>query len=430
MKQHMNSLAKKGFTLALIFLLTAGGINAAQPAGALPPTYSWISLAAASTAEPETEASVLYTVGDKGPDVREIKKRLQALRYIHSGGITARYTEETAAAVRAFQERNKLPVHGNVDGPTWKILFSEEAIPVPYATLPPLSPSAPTPAPPEWPDLDAQGFLAEGEEFVHEDDEGGLWVYLSRDLQVKVHRQTDASIPLIWFETDIRTRGTETFHTVLTDPDRPGKNFQYPHVIATDAQFVLGFTDDFFADRMADRRTVGIIIRNGQILSRETNRTAGHYLPNLDMMAQYPDGRLEVYACSELTAEELLEKGAVNVFSFGPWLLRGGEINELVYTWYRDTEPRQALGMIEPGHYLLLSVQGRMKESKGTMLQRVAEMMKERGVQEALNLDGGNTMALVFRGRMLNKLATYKKKRFVRTVTSLIGIGRTAFDLR
>ena len=52
-------------------------------------------------------------------------------------------------------------------------------------------------------------------------------------------------------------------------------------------------------------------------------------------------------------------------------------------------------------------------------------MMKERGVQQALNLDGGNTMALVFRGRMLNKLATWKNKKFVRTVTSIIGIGHT-----
>jgi exopolysaccharide biosynthesis protein len=52
-------------------------------------------------------------------------------------------------------------------------------------------------------------------------------------------------------------------------------------------------------------------------------------------------------------------------------------------------------------------------------------MMKERGVTQALNLDGGNTMALIFRGRMLNKLATFKKKNFVRTVTSLIGIGHT-----
>ena len=81
--------------------------------------------------------------------------------------------------------------------------------------------------------------------------------------------------------------------------------------------------------------------------------------------------------------------------------------------------------MIAPNHYLLLSVQGRRKDSEGTNLQRVAEIMQERGVTEALNLDGGNTMALVFRGRMLNKLATYKNKKFVRTVTSMIGIGYT-----
>ena len=196
-------------------------------------------------------------------------------------------------------------------------------------------------------------------------------------------------------------------------------------MIARDAKSVLAFSDDFFATRMAGGETVGIIIRDGRIISSQTNRKTGHHLPNLDMMAQYPDGRLEVYECNEYTAEALLEAGAVNVFSFGPILLRDGEINELLYRYYRSLEPRQALGMIEPNHYLLLSVQGRTKESRGTMLQRVAEMMRDRGVTQALNLDGGNTMALVFRGRMLNKLAVYKNKKFVRTVTSIIGIGRT-----
>ena len=54
---------------------------------------------------------------------------------------------------------------------------------------------------------------------------------------------------------------------------------------------------------------------------------------------------------------------------------------------FRSVEPRQALGMIEPGHYLLISVQGRNRDSKGTVLQRVAEMMKDRGVQQALPED-------------------------------------------
>jgi exopolysaccharide biosynthesis protein len=171
---------------------------------------------------------------------------------------------------------------------------------------------------------------------------------------------------------------------------------------------------------------VGIIIREGQLISSKTNKKTGHHLPNLDMMAQYPDGTLQVYQCNEITAEELLARGARNVFSFGPILIRDGEINDLVYTYYKSIEPRHALGMIEPGHYLLISVQGRKeKDSRGTMLQRVAELMKDKGVTQALNLDGGNTMALMFRGRMLNKEALYQNRKFVRSVTSLIGIGST-----
>ncbi len=295
----------------------------------------------------------------------------------------------------------------------------------PHATREPLVTREPAPAP-ETPARDAEGFLEDGGEFIHEDDEAGLWIYLSRTLQVEIRRQQDDRIPLIWFETDIRTRGDERFRTVMTDPEHPGKKNRYPFDIAKEAGFVLGFSDDFYAERMSKKQTVGIIIREGEIISSKTNRKRNSHLPNLDMMIQYPDGMLEVCECTEYTAEELIGKGAVNVFSFGPILIRDGIINEQMYSgYYRDLEPRHALGMIEPGHYLLLSVQGRRKDSRGTMLQRVAEMMKERGVTQALNLDGGNTMALMFRGRMLNKEAVYQNRQFVRSVTSLIGIGTT-----
>lgn len=296
----------------------------------------------------------------------------------------------------------------------------------PQATRPPLVTEPPV-SEPETPERDAEGFLVSEGEFIWEDDEGGLWMYLSRTLQVVIRRLQDKSIPLIWFETEVRTRGEERFRTVMTNPDHPARNYKFPYKIAQEEGFVLGFTDDFYADRMKNNQTVGIIIREGRIISDKTNRKRNSHLPNLDMMIQYPDGRLEVCGCTEYTAEELLEKGALNVFSFGPILIRDGEIDEKMYSsYYRDLEPRHALGMIEPGHYLLLSVQGRKEEdSRGTMLQRVAEMMKERGVTQALNLDGGNTMALMFRGRMLNKEAKFQNRRFVRSVPSLIGIGKT-----
>ena len=364
------------------------------------------------------------TIGSKGNRVLEVKQRLQVLGYLQQGSLTKKYNEKTAKAVAEFQYLNGLPETGDVDGETETRLFSDAAVRKPKPTLAPL----PTPAPiaeADWPDRDEKGFLAGEGEFFYENDDAGQWVYLSRNLQVIIRRGEETSIPLEWFETEILTRDGERFRTAITDPEHPGRKFRYPYDISREERFVLGFSDDFYATRMADRETVGIIIREGRIISDKTNAKTGHHLPNLDMMAQYPDGRLEVYGCTEFTAQELLDKGAVNVFSFGPILLRDGEINPLLYTYYRSVEPRHALGMIEPNHYLILSVQGRNKDSKGTMLQRVAEMMRERGVTQALNLDGGNTMALVFRGRMLNKLATYKRRNFVRTVTSLIGIGYT-----
>ena len=370
------------------------------------------------------EGSRVLAPGDKGQEVKEVKLRLQELKYLKDGSVTGKYTEQTEEAVREFQRLNGLPETGTVDEATRAALFSETAAARPWPTMKPLAEQAPK-REPDWPERDREGFLPDDGEYIYENDEDGLWIYLSRTLQVIISARRDPSVPLEWFETEILTRDGEAFYTVQTDPEHPGKKFQYPYVIAREAGCVLGFTDDFFATRMADKQTVGIIIRDGRILSGSTNKTAGHRLPNLDMMAQYPDGSMAVYGCNEYTAEELLEMGAVNVFSFGPVLIRDGKINELLYRYYRSLEPRHALGMIEPGHYLLLSVQGRTKESKGTVLQRVAEMMKERGVVQALNLDGGNTMALVFRGRMLNKLAVYKNKKYVRTVTSIIGIGRT-----
>ena len=361
-----------------------------------------------------------------------MKERLQELRYIGEGELSRKFTEKTADAVRRFQAENGIAETGIADRETLALLYSDNAAAKPYPTMPPLRPQREKEEP-DWPRRTADGFLAGGEpsdggeaaEYFYENDADGRWAYLSAHLQIDISRYEDPSIPLVWFETEIRTDGSEMFRTVMTDEERPGKKFQFPYVIAREAGFVLGFSDDFYANRMADGETVGIILRNGRIISRETKLKRGHHLPNLDMMAQYGDGEMRVWNCNEKTAEELEAEGAVNVFSFGPILIRDGKIEEMVYKYYRSIEPRHALGMIAPGHYLLLSVEGRTKESKGTMLQRVAEMMKERGVTQALNLDGGNTMALVFRGRMLNKLAMYKNRKFVRTVTSLIGIGYT-----
>ena len=398
---------------------------------------------AAYAQEPAPTQRTLQS-GSRGDDVLTMKRRLRELNYFSTDDLNDRFNQSTEKAVKQFQKENGLKQTGKVDGKLWALLFSDQAAAhadptptpkptpkptkappavTPVPTAPPIATPAPAPQV-DWPQRDEEGYLLEGEPFVYENDEEGYWAYLSASLQIIIQRCHDDDIPLTWFETDIRMRDGERFLSVETNPKRPGTRFRYPYDIATDNHFVLGFSDDFYGHRINRGQTIGVVIRDGQVIGDSTYRKRLHNLPNLDILAQLEDGTLKAYYSYEYSAQELLDMGVVNVFCFGPVLIRDGEIDPLVLQKYYETKsPRQALGMIGPGHYLLLSVQGRMKESAGTGLIRMAYMLKERGVTEALNLDGGNTMALVFRGRMLNKLATWKNKKFVRTVTSLIGVG-------
>ena len=80
--------------------------------------------------------------------------------------------------------------------------------------------------------------------------------------------------------------------------------------------------------------------------------------------------------------------------------------------------------MIEPYHYVVLTVKGRADDSKGTYLPWLADRMLSLGAVEAMNLDGGGTVSLVFNGKMLNK-----GTKNLRNVTSMIGFGGTPQQL-
>lgn len=84
------------------------------------------------------------------------------------------------------------------------------------------------------------------------------------------------------------------------------------------------------------------------------------------------------------------------------------------------------MGMIAPGHYLVLTVNGRSGTSKGAYLTWLAERMLSRGVTEALNLDGGGTTSLIFMGEQVNVGGAGSSS--IRKVTSIIGFGTYAED--
>ena len=96
--------------------------------------------------------------------------------------------------------------------------------------------------------------------------------------------------------------------------------------------------------------------------------------------------------------------GAVDVFSFGPWLFRGEDFDPYVFESPRGVyqEPRCAVGMFENGHYVAMMVEGRMgKESAGVSLPELYDLMRATGCTLAINLDGGQTAAFTFMGERI-----------------------------
>ena len=127
-----------------------------------------------------------------------------------------------------------------------------------------------------------------------------------------------------------------------------------------------------------------------------------------------------------MTAQEYLDHGAIHVFSFGPYLIRDGQLSEWVqdYTKTKAKNPRHVFGMIEPGHYMDIMCEGRLgSRSEGVTMAQAALLAQSAGLVEACNLDGGQTAVVVFMGKQLNKIGKYDGKTNARPTCEVFGAG-------
>ena len=127
-----------------------------------------------------------------------------------------------------------------------------------------------------------------------------------------------------------------------------------------------------------------------------------------------------------VTAEELAQKGAQQIFSFGPALVDQGEVAVIEgdeVERAQITNPRTAIGILDPLHYLMVVSDGRTAESRGLSLFQLAELMQDEGCETAYNLDGGGSSTIWFNGRVLNKPTTYGDVIAERTISDIVYIG-------
>jgi len=284
-----------------------------------------------------------------------------------------------------------------------------------------------------WPDdsqqRDEKGYLLSGE-YVYESEEEGVWFYASPTLVVRVDRKFDSEKVLTWYEARIFCDPAhERVGAVLFNPEKPQSKHVQAAQIARENQVVWGMNTDYYTYRIGRKAITGMVIRGKDVFFSRVPEANRSKFPNLDTLAMNEDGSWKVYHSDELTAEEYLLAGAVDVFSFGPYLIRDGQINDFIDKMGngKTDQPRCAIGIIKPGQYYAILAEGRIKNvSVGVTIRFLAEHMLAAGCEQAFNLDGGQTAVMTFMGNQISRIGKYDGgKTSARQTTEIIGVGRT-----
>ena len=196
----------------------------------------------------------------------------------------------------------------------------------------------------------------------------------------------------------VTIKGDASIKTALAD-ETYGRNVKAKtSTTAQSVNAVLAVNGDYYGARDA-----GYVIRNGQLLRSDSQDA------NQEDLVIYQDGSFEIIREGDITTQELLNKGAVQVLSFGPALIENSQVavdsaDEVGKAM--ASNPRTAIGIIDDKHYVLVVSDGRTNESKGLSLKELADFMKELKVTTTYNLDGGGSSTMYFNGQIINKPTT------------------------
>jgi len=177
---------------------------------------------------------------------------------------------------------------------------------------------------------------------------------------------------------------------------------------------ILAINGDYYGFR-----DYGYVLRNGTLYR------SNYESKDDEAFVIYDDGSCETVKEGSASAESLQENGAVQIYSFGPGLIENGTIsvtqNEEV-SQSKSSNPRTAIGMISPLHYVFVVSDGRTSQSTGLSLYQLASCMQDLGCTEAYNLDGGGSSTIWFNGQVINN-PTDGNKSGEREVSDIVYIG-------
>lgn len=227
------------------------------------------------------------------------------------------------------------------------------------------------------------------------------WSYSSDGIQIQIDQaQTGSgSDQITYFVADVVLKEASSLRSAFADSSFGTNIIEDTSEIASSNNAVFAINGDYYGFRED-----GVIIRNGTVYRDD---------PVRDAMALFDDGTMQTYNEEEISSSDLLAQGAANTLSFGPILIQDGNIvsdfssvkidSNFGNRSIQNANPRTAIGMIAPNHYVFVVVDGRSEGySRGMTLAELADVMSDLGATEAYNLDGGGSSTMYFMGRVVN----------------------------
>lgn len=210
----------------------------------------------------------------------------------------------------------------------------------------------------------------------------------------------------------VKIKGNASIKTALANETYGRNVVAKTSTTAKSVNAVLAINGDYYGARDA-----GYVVRNGQLLRSESQNASQEDL------VIYKDRSFGIIKEGDITAQQLVDNGAMQVLSFGPALIENGQVavdssDEVGKAM--ASNPRTAIGIVDDSTYVFVVSDGRTSESQGLSLKQLAEFMKELNVTTAYNLDGGGSSSMYFNGQIINKPTTNGRNIEEREVSDIV----------
>lgn len=245
------------------------------------------------------------------------------------------------------------------------------------------------------------------DEIVQEDG-----YYRSHDLCIEITK-VDKTLKQRPSKSSTSTKNTHVIYYVahiyvrnvqnLFSAYQVGKNTA-PSTLLKGTGAVFAINGDVFNSGVSTKE---IIIRNGNVIRYK------EYISS-DICALYWDGTMETITPSQFDWNKMAAKSPYQVWSFGPELLEDdGTPKTNIDTAVWRVNPRAAIGYVEPGHYVMVAVDGsrdgKTTGGDGMNMDELAKVMAGEGCKQAYNLDGGASVYCYYKGDYLVSFTTNRK---------------------